>query len=751
MAESQAVAKQALKKLEDQLTCAICLDAFKDPKLLQCFHVYCKDCLQRLVVTDRQGQLSLRCPTCRQSTLLPPATNVSDLQPAFHIHHLFEIQDALEKVKTPKKVLCTKCNKNRPATSYCRDCGKYTCATCTAIHSDWDDFAEHEVVALEQLESKVKQLDSLKKVTLYCSLHKGKELELYCETCEELICHNCTVKKHKDHQYDLVDDTFEKHKAEMVTSLDPVENQLGVVVKALEQIEQRSADVNNQRVVTKTEIQKIVQQLHEMLEARKTELMGKVDEYANQKVKNLAAQKDEMETVHTQLVSCLSFVRESLRTGSQGEVMKIKKTVMKQIKEITDNFKPDMLSPCELAYIEFIPSPKLAQACQQFGDVRVNPVSPEKCYATGKGIKVAELGERITILLHTVDTKEKACTKPVETVLSKLVSVADDTKNECSIKAIETSQYEISYQPTSRGRHQLHIKVEGEHIKGSPFIVTVKLPVKKLGTPVRVIDGLNSPWGVAVNQRGEIIVVESNGHCISIFSPTGEKLRSFGSYGSGQGQFSGPHGVAVDDDGNILIVTDGGNNRIQKFTSDGKFVVAVGKGTVNLNNPLGISIHPYNKRIIVSDHGNSRIQILNPDLTFNSSFGGRGNNDGQTTRPWEVSFDSAGNIYQGGQSSTCVQVFNADGQFLRKFGCQGSGQGELNFPSGISIDSDDVVYVADYFNNRVSVFTTEGAFLTSFGTQGNGQGQFSSPRGVAVDKDGFIYVSDSSNGRIQIF
>ena len=191
MAES--IAKEALEKLEDQLTCAICLDAFKDPKLLQCFHVYCKDCLQRLVVTDRQGQLSLRCPTCRQSTLLPPATSVSDLQPAFHIHHLFEIQDALEKVKEPQKVLCTKCNKNRSATSYCRDCGKYICAPCTAIHGDWDDFSGHEVVALEQLESKMKELDALKKVTFYCSLHKGKELEIYCETCEELICHNCTT------------------------------------------------------------------------------------------------------------------------------------------------------------------------------------------------------------------------------------------------------------------------------------------------------------------------------------------------------------------------------------------------------------------------------------------------------------------------------------------------------------------------------------------------------------------------------
>ena len=62
MVESNTVTNQALKKLEDQLTCAICLDAFKDPKLLQCFHVYCKDCLQRLVVQDRQGQLLYAAP-----------------------------------------------------------------------------------------------------------------------------------------------------------------------------------------------------------------------------------------------------------------------------------------------------------------------------------------------------------------------------------------------------------------------------------------------------------------------------------------------------------------------------------------------------------------------------------------------------------------------------------------------------------------------------------------------------------------
>ena len=98
MAEAQDLTDQALKKLEYQLICPICFDTFKDPKLLKCNHVYCKDCLQQLpMVQGRKGQLSLCCPTCRQSTTT--AADLSSLQTAFHILNLVDIQDAFAKVK----------------------------------------------------------------------------------------------------------------------------------------------------------------------------------------------------------------------------------------------------------------------------------------------------------------------------------------------------------------------------------------------------------------------------------------------------------------------------------------------------------------------------------------------------------------------------------------------------------------------------------------------------------------------------
>ena len=756
MAESQAVASQALKKQDDQLTCAICLDAFKDPKLLQCFHVYCKDCLQRLVVQDRQGQLSLRCPTCRQSTLLPPATGVSGLQPAFHINHQSEIQDALEKVKKPQNIICGKCTKSqRPATSYCRDCGDFICAVCTDIHSEWDAFARHDVVPLDQLKNKVEQLDALKRVTLYCSIHEGKELELYCDACEELICLHCTVGKHSgpEHRYTLIGDTFEKYKTTVLPSLERIENLVEVVNRAVEQIDQQSAEVCNQQATTKVEVQQSFQQLYEQLDQRKAEIIRQLDQFVDQKLKNLATQRDEIETVQLRLIRCLTFIKSSLTTENKVESVKMKDAVTKQIKEVSENFNPEELKPCELANLKFTPLSEFIQNYQQFGNIYLSVTSPRKSYATGKGLEVAKVGERATAVLHIVNPEEKPCSTSLETITCKLIDESDlSNQTKCTVKNVQDGEYKINYQPTSRGRHQLHIKVEEEHIKGSPFNVTVKLPVKKLGTPMKIIScGVKKPRGVTVNQQGEIIVAEYSAPCVSIFSPTGEKLKSFGIQGSEAGQFNTPHAVAIDGNENMLVV-DEGNSCIQKFTSDGTFIQARGVGGSEFDRPLGVAIAPNGGKIVVAEFGSNHVQVLNPDLTYAARIGSGGSGNGQFSSPYDVAFDNTGEkIYVTDSGNNRIQVLTIDGQFIRQFGKKGNDSDQVSYPAGISIDGSSLVYVTERNNHCVSVFTCEGKFLTSFGCYGSGPGQFSSPRGVAMDKNGVLYVSDTDNNRVQLF
>ena len=171
----------------------------------------------------------------------------------------------------------------------------------------------------------------------------------------------------------------------------------------------------------------------------------------------------------------------------------------------------------------------------------------------------------------------------------------------------------------------------------------MKSPVEKLGTPIQTFAGMDRPCGVAVSQRGEVVVTEWTGHCVSVFSPSGQKIQSFGTHGSGQGQFDCPYGIAIDGDGNILV-TDYNNHRLQKFTLKGQFLAAVGGKPLQFNCPIDITVSPTNDKVYVVDNTRHRILILNSDFTFSSTFGEYGIDQEQFRYPLGIACDSTGKV-----------------------------------------------------------------------------------------------------------
>ena len=186
-------------------------------------------------------------------------------------------------------------------------------------------------------------------------------------------------------------------------------------------------------------------------------------------------------------------------------------------------------------------------------------------------------------------------------------------------------------------------------------------------------------------------------------------VTQWGSKGSGDTQLYGPSGVAVDRSSGNVYVADTYNNRIQKFTSDGKMVLA--------------------------------------------NWGSYGPDPGQFAYPWGIAVDSSGNVYVADNYNSRIQEFSSDGKtVLANWGSKGSDPGLFNRPLGIAIDPLGNVYVADTQNNRIQKFTTDGTtLLADWGSKGSDDGQFSEPLGVAVDSSGNVYVLDYDNDRIQEF
>ena len=601
------------------------------------------------------------------------------------------------------------------------------------MHKEWDELKGHEVVSMEKVEGDLIQLVSPKKVTPRCTKH-DEYLKLYCEPCGELICTHCTVHVHKEHKYCVIADTFESHKEEILFSLEPVEKQLEVTNTALLRLDSRCDEIVAGRVAMETEIHKSFDEIRKTLEAREAELVAQLEGHTQQQLKKLSAQREEVEILQTQRESCVHFVRESIRSGSPGDVLKMKAGVVKQVRELVDTFDPHTLEPCEQATTSFIPSAQLVKDCQKFGDLYQIDLP-----------QISKVGAKSTAKFFF----------PTKPLVANFVSRLTDQTTKCVVTERGKGEYEISYQPMVGGAHQLHVRVGGEEVRGSPFPVTVKTPVDKLGTVIKTIDSVKRPWGVAVNKSGEVIVAESEAGCVSIFSATGDKLRTLAARTAVEGMKE-PHGVAVDSDavdsseGNILVF-DAGNYQLLKFSQGGDLIAAVGSegdGPGQFEGPTGVN--SVNGKVYVVDHNAHCVHILNSDLTFSSKFGRYGDRDGHLSTPHDIASDSTGCVYVADCNNHRVQVFTSDGGYLRQFGKKGSGSGELLGPFSICVDSDDLVYVGESGNNRVSVFTSEGEFLKSFGSAGSKQGQFYGPFGIATG-GGIVYICDYANDRVQLF
>ncbi|MGQ9627395.1 MAG: flippase activity-associated protein Agl23 [Anaerolineae bacterium] len=287
------------------------------------------------------------------------------------------------------------------------------------------------------------------------------------------------------------------------------------------------------------------------------------------------------------------------------------------------------------------------------------------------------------------------------------------------------------------------------------------------------------PRGLAIDAEGNLYVADSHNHRIQKFSPNGRSLAQWGSrcelYSPektgcfdpdgegplelGDGQFSEPWGVAVDREG-YVYVADTWNHRIQKFDSEGRFLVKWGtfgntqgkaEGMPGLFwGPRDIAFDAQGN-LYVTDTGNKRVQIFTPEGQFLRQWGGGGILNGQMDEPVGIDIDQEGNIYVADTWNNRVQKFDGDLQFLARWPIEGwESQSVVNKPY-LALDQKANVYVTDPENHRVLVFDSQGEFQAMFGGLGVDESSFNLPIGIAIDKEGYIYIADSGNQRVMKF
>ena len=264
----------------------------------------------------------------------------------------------------------------------------------------------------------------------------------------------------------------------------------------------------------------------------------------------------------------------------------------------------------------------------------------------------------------------------------------------------------------------------GAGADGTP-VVTPATPPAAASTDVEFLwesDGGQQDWIPVVSvlqPDGNLAVTSGSTPRVIILSPDGDVVGSWDELYDGDGQLVVPlGGISMDADGNfyfcdcergLILQFDPSHTFIRswgsKGTGDGQFVEVSGLATA----PDGT--------IYVSDVERDDIQRFDADGNYLGTIGGPGTEPGQFMNPSGIDVDAEGNLWVAEFGNNRITKFSPDGEVLLIFGSSGGAPGQFNEANAVTVDDSGRIYVTEFQGNRIQVFDPEGRFLYMWGRE----------------------------------
>ena len=728
MAELPAV--PLIQSSELSLSCVGCGEKVEELKCLPCLHslALCEKVECREKILHR----SVSCQICEEVFSL----SLKDLS-----DHPFALRKALSNQYRKEGVICQEEHEEeRSAVSFCSNCDVFICQECVDLHKTRKFLKKHEMKPLQGVFEQ-----GGKKEDLFDCLKHSKNCELYCHTCEEMICHICrSIEPHHSHKVSYIDDKLGKsNKTTLTQCLSSVRTQRKAIRSALQEVQDSKASLQQQSENALGEIAGMKEHLFAMVTARCDGLATEVREAEDKGRRELERRERELKVSLKKLDAFHCLSEEMSLNGTTEEQLSVTKKIVSRMSSLSSSISMPRASIQPSVGLKGCDREEVEKYISSLGSIHHGP-HPPNCTMEGVEVKDNVITCRMRPWIRKPPLQLKVKTRDKrgneyrggEKVLAVLRPVTAGVPVFGKVADMRDGTYEVQFASVPSEKCHLSVTVGGHDVAGSP--VEVKVVGGSVITAVK--QAFKHPsgseyLGVAVGPDGLLYCSDDKGQ-VTILNRQGQVIRSFKVKNSAI-----LFGIALSITGNV-IVSDYWNGYISIYTAAGEFVRQFGgkgKDQGQLSNPLGVAVNKEG-HIFVAEWGGNCVSVFTEEGTFLYRFGHEGKAEGEFNYPTYILITPDDLVYVIDEGNHCIQVFQQNGQFIRQF-----GNGIVKNPQGIAVTSDGHIVVASYSANKLSIFTQDGQCVhevTDIGLNG--------PRGVAVDSDGLIYIADQHSSRVVV-
>ena len=482
------------KNLKEQVTCSICQDTFTDPKTITCLHTFCCECIKKhALISQRNGKF--RCPECQAEVDVPAEANRFDKLPtSFHHNSLLSVL-AIQQSGKGIDIRCGICKKNSAEISYCFECAKFICTYCVNAHQQYTE--GHKVTPVKQFQAE--DYEALMKGQSFCSqqYHEREITRSFCLKCQICVCQICTAKDHKAHDVKPLEKVANGVKANILTRTEVLKAKAEVFSDAIRKYEQTARELETNITNTKLKVSQAAEKMIARIKENERQIIATLENTRVSRADNLNSAKTQVQSLLKQINQAIEFAKNLIQRSSSSDIMQSKNYLEKRFE-----------------HLENTPIPEI-------------PVNPMKFYQTKeeKNLTLGYIARRNPVVGLTKDfqagVESEFEVHPQilgEQVYEVKVLVEPAEKlGSFTICENQDGDYTVKFTPKVPGIFNITIKVNGKEFAGRPYKVQVKQRLIQVVGEIEIKGNtLEKPNGIAVNNRGQIAVVDYEKHFILI-------------------------------------------------------------------------------------------------------------------------------------------------------------------------------------------------------------------------------------------